>query len=263
MSPSRRRTPSSPPRRRRGLRRPQPPPSSADVGQDLWLPEARPAGLAPVISDVPRPSAPAPAPAAAEGDTRVLSMYPVGADHDGTTISAAHLRAIASRSPGAPPPTTPPASGPGHLAVQCPAAHLNPPHADRCRVCGSTVPIQSPFLVPTVDLGVLRFSTGLVKPLVRPLVIGRAPKLGGSFTGPVPELVTVPSPEQDVSRTHVEVRLEGWQVLAVDKGSTNGTTVTIPGHGTQRLRPDLPFPLPVGAVLSLADEVSISFEVTR
>ena len=75
--------------------------------------------------------------------------------------------------------------------------------------------------------------------------------------------VTVPSPEQDVSRTHVEVRLEGWQVLAVDKGSTNGTTVTIPGHGTQRLRPDLPFPLPVGAVLSLADEVSISFEVTR
>lgn len=93
------------------------------------------------------------------------------------------------------------------------------------------------------------------------MLIGRSPIVSGEVRGRIPELVAVASPDQDVSRTHLEVRLEGWQVLVIDRDSTNGTTVELPGREPQRLRPDHPFPLPVGAVVSLAGEVDFTFEV--
>jgi hypothetical protein len=70
----------------------------------------------------------------------------------------------------------------------------------------------------------------------------------------------VPSPERDVSRNHVEVLLEGWHVLVRDLGTTNGTTMALPGEAPVRLRANDQQVLEPGSVVSMADEVSFTFE---
>ena len=75
-----------------------------------------------------------------------------------------------------------------------------------------------------------------------------------------PHVVKVPSPERDISRNHVEVVLEGWHVLIRDLGTTNGTTVTLPGESPIRLRANDQQVLEPGSLVSMADEVSFTFE---
>lgn len=152
-------------------------------------------------------------------------------------------------------------SGPSVLAVLCSAGHPTPPHGDRCRVCGSSIPPQEPFTMPRPPLGVLRLSTGDVVTLDRSVLLGRAPRLGdGLAAHDRPHVVKVPSPERDISRNHVEVILEGWHVLIRDLGTTNGTTVTLPGGSPVRLRANDQQVLEPGSLVSMADEVSFTFE---
>lgn len=152
-------------------------------------------------------------------------------------------------------------SGPSVLAVLCSSGHPTPPHGDRCRVCGTGIPPQEPFTMPRPPLGVLRLSTGDVVTLDRSVLLGRAPKLGeGLAAHDRPHVVKVPSPERDVSRNHVEVILEGWHVLIRDLGTTNGTTVTLPGDTPVRLRANDQQVLEPGSLVSMADEVSFTFE---
>lgn len=98
--------------------------------------------------------------------------------------------------------------------------------------------------------------------LDRGVLIGRRPtEPAGAVERP--HLVRVNSPEHDVSRQHAEIVLEGWQVYVRDLGSVNGTTVTLPGQSSQRLREgDLQL-LEHGAVIVLADEIQCVFEVTQ
>jgi pSer/pThr/pTyr-binding forkhead associated (FHA) protein len=146
-------------------------------------------------------------------------------------------------------------------AVQCPAGHLNPPDGVVCRVCSAEIADQVTTTVPRPCLGVFRFSSGQTVKVVQPLFVGRSPKVTGQVAGEFPELVTVPSPDHDVSRVHLEVRIEGWRLLAIDSGSTNGTVVTLPGRAPQRLRAGDPFPLSPGAHVSLGGEVTFEYEV--
>jgi hypothetical protein len=156
----------------------------------------------------------------------------------------------------------PSASGPLVLAVLCPAGHASPPHSSACRVCGRDIPPQQPFQTPRPSLGVLRLPTGDVVMLDRGVLLGRSPKVNADLdAGMRPHLVRVPSPENDISRNHVEIVLEGWHVLIRDLGSTNGTTVTLPGQLPVRLRPSDQQVLEPGTVITLADEVAITFEV--
>lgn len=148
------------------------------------------------------------------------------------------------------------------LAVLCPAGHASPPHSSACRVCGRDIPPQQPFQTPRPSLGVLRLPTGDVVMLDRGVLLGRSPKVNADLdAGMQPHLVRVPSPENDISRNHVEIVLEGWHVLIRDLGSTNGTTVTLPGQLPVRLRPSDQQVLEPGTVITLADEVAITFEV--
>ena len=115
--------------------------------------------------------------------------------------------------------------------------------------------------MPRPPLGVLRLSTGDVVTLDRSVLLGRAPKLGdGLAVHDRPHVVKVPSPERDVSRNHVEVILEGWHVLIRDLGTTNGTTVMLPGESPVRLRANDQQVLEPGSLVSMADEVSFTFE---
>ncbi len=148
------------------------------------------------------------------------------------------------------------------LAVLCPAGHPSPPHAGTCRTCGREIPPQQPFQTPRPALGVLRISTGGVVPLDRGVLLGRAPRVNEELpANQRPHLLRVGGVERDISRNHAEVVLEGWHVLVRDLGSTNGTTVTLPGQEPVRLRPTEDQGIEPGAVITLADEVSLTYEV--
>jgi hypothetical protein len=155
-------------------------------------------------------------------------------------------------------------AGPRVLAVLCSSGHPTPPHGERCRVCGSGIPPQEPFAMPRPPLGVLRLSTGDVVTLDRSVLLGRAPRLSESHSAADrPHVVKVPSPERDVSRNHVEVVLEGWHVLIRDLGTTNGTTVSLPGETPVRLPANDQQVLEPGSVVSMADEISFVFETAN
>ncbi|WP_110240790.1 FHA domain-containing protein [Nocardioides gilvus] len=105
----------------------------------------------------------------------------------------------------------------------------------------------------------LRFSHGPSLAVDRPLVIGRAPAARSGSAGAT--LVTVPSPQQEVSSSHLEIRpghgVDSGTALVTDLGSTNGTVLTQPGLGPEELRPGAPVVLLPGAVIDLGDGVRI------
>lgn len=146
------------------------------------------------------------------------------------------------------------------LAVSCAAGHLNPPDAGRCRVCRAEVPEQRAELAPRPALGVLHLSTGEEVTLDRSVRLGRAPRQADEGDEQA-HLVRVSSPENEISRNHAEVVLDGWRVLVRDLGSTNGTTVTPPGAGPQRIRAGQEVGLEPGGTITLADRVSVVLEV--
>ncbi len=200
---------------------------------------------------------PSPAPSLLPPVTPVSPVSPVteGPEEEQTIDRSALLRARdAARDQQI--------SGPSVLAVLCESGHASPPHEERCRVCGAGIPRQEPLRVPRPSLGVLRLSTGAVVSLDRAVLLGRAPTTGDVAAHDRPHLVKVPSPERDISRNHVEVALDGWHVLVRDLGTTNGTTVALPGQQPVRLRASDQQVLEPGSVVSMADEVSFTFEVT-
>jgi len=143
------------------------------------------------------------------------------------------------------------------LAVFCANGHVSPPSATSCRVCGGPVGTQGPQFVAYPVLAVLRASDGSSAQLDRPVLIGRAPSTDRSDNR-APRLMTVPSPNHDISRTHLEVAPDGWQIVATDLNSTNGTILVRPGGvDRQQLAPGEPVPVQVGSVIELGDGVSI------
>jgi hypothetical protein len=156
--------------------------------------------------------------------------------------------------------------GPQVHGVHCPRGHANPVEAVVCRVCGIEVPPQSATTLTRPPLGALVAEE--VPPgaptriaLEGPLLLGRRPTLDGQ-SGPVPHLVTVASPDNDLSRNHLRVNLDGWHVLITDLGSTNGTVVQLPGEQPERIHPQRPTMITPGTRLTLADVATYVYEVT-
>jgi FHA domain len=143
------------------------------------------------------------------------------------------------------------------LAVLCPNGHASPPSATNCRICGGPVATQGPQFVAYPILAMLRASDGTSAELDRPVLIGRAPSPDRSSSR-AHRLMTVPSPNHDISRTHLEVAPDDWQIVVTDLNSTNGTILVRPGGGDpQQLAPGEPVPVPVGSVMELGDGVSV------
>ncbi|WP_068249258.1 FHA domain-containing protein [Janibacter corallicola] len=151
-------------------------------------------------------------------------------------------------------------AGPMVLAVSCSQGHPNPPDASNCRVCREAVPEQQAQMTARPSLGVLHLSTGESVTLDRDVRLGRAPKAGEDATSE-PHLIRISSPENEISRTHAEVVLDGWRVLVRDLGSTNGTFVTAPGGTPEALQAGQEVAIGPGATITLADRVSLVLEV--
>jgi hypothetical protein len=152
-------------------------------------------------------------------------------------------------------------SAPVVTAVSCPSGHLNPPFADRCRICGAAILTQQPVQVSRPQLGVLRLSSGGTVPLDRGAILGRSPQPIPGTIGPEPNLVKIADPDRDVSAQHLEVRLSEWFVEVVDLGSTNGTVVILPGRPPEQLRANEPKIIELGTRVELANVVSFVYEV--
>src|SRR5215212_7935303 len=144
------------------------------------------------------------------------------------------------------------------MAADCPHGHSNPPAAATCRMCGAAIAPQRPRLIHRPVLCVLQASDGTTADVDRAVLVGRAPDPSRS-NFKAPRLMSVQSPGHDISRTHVEVAPEGWQVIATDLNSTNGTALIRPGgYERQQLAPGEHVPVQPGSVLDLGDGVSIT-----
>jgi hypothetical protein len=184
-----------------------------------------------------------------------------GGVDDEFTVKRAEVPAPAEAEPVAPAVAPPDLIGPMVPALICPAGHVNSPSEADCRRCGATLPNDA-VVAPRPVLGVLRLSTGAVVTLDRGVVMGRSPRtdFAGAAGEQRPHVVTLPSADGDISRTHLRVTLNGWHVLVTDLNSTNGTLVALPGRDPEQLRPGEPVPIKPGTVVTLADGIDFRYE---
>jgi len=162
-----------------------------------------------------------------------------------------------------PPDPTPPPPPPGVsqdsliMAVVCPYGHPSPQNATSCRVCGSPIAPQGPRLLPRPVLAILRASDGSTAAVDRAVLVGRAPSAQRS-SARAPRLLTVPSPAHDISRTHLEVAPDDWQIAVTDLNSTNGTVLVRPeGVDRQHLAAGETVVVQLGTVVELGDGITI------
>jgi hypothetical protein len=228
----------------------------------------------PMISEVPGAAVHPPvqpsqqiSPPSSTSPTRVVTGVPlVGAtplsapgapgdhasdDMEGMTVSRMSVRAMRA--------------GPQVHGVLCPRGHANPSGAVICRVCAVEVPPQSAVTLPRPTLGALvavDVPDGAPDriPLDSSMIIGRKPSVDGA-SGAVPQLVTVSSPDQDLSRNHLKIVLDGWHVLVTDMSSTNGTMVEVPGEAPERIHPQRPTMITPGTRITLAEVATYVYEV--
>ncbi|MCR2763859.1 FHA domain-containing protein [Microbacterium sp. zg.B48] len=145
-------------------------------------------------------------------------------DHDGATISVPELRALRQQRP----PT-------------------------------DDVPTAVMPVVPGAT-GRVRVSTGQVVTLDRTVIIGRRPRSTRASGANLPHLIAVDSPQQDISRSHLEIRPEGDTVVVIDLHTTNGSTLLRPGTDPMRLHPGEQTLVLSGDVVDLGDGVKVAFE---
>lgn len=107
----------------------------------------------------------------------------------------------------------------------------------------------------------LVLSSGETVEVDRAVIIGRAPEARRFPSTEQPQLVTVPSPQQEISSTHLEIRpgsgADHGSAVATDLASTNGTVLVQPGLPPEDLQPGIAAQLIPGAILDLGDGVTI------
>ena len=194
----------------------------------------------------PPPAVPPPAPALAQ-------LVDADPEDESTQLTMSRADLLAAMR-------TPEIVGPTVTAVRCPQGHLTPPYDDRCRTCQAPVEGGEPQEVARPPLGALRREHGAPITLDRDVVIGRAPQATASRAANQPNLVKIADP--GISRNHVHVSLDGWQVLVRDLGSSNGTDIELPGREPEKLRAQEDYVIVPGTVITLAGDVRLVFEVS-
>ncbi|GIZ97981.1 hypothetical protein TTY48_25930 [Tsukamurella sp. TY48] len=161
-------------------------------------------------------------------------------------------------------PESVPTAGPLVEGRRCAFGHLNAPFAAYCSRCGALVDRRAPLETgPRPPLGMLVADDGAAYVVEADMVIGRDPsgyvaqRGGRSFDG-AGRLNSVVLQDRTgaLSRAHLEIRIDGWQLLAVDVGSANGTWVRPPATPAPlRLPPGQPVPLTPGTDIHLGGRI--------
>jgi hypothetical protein len=230
-------------------------PEAAEPGSDE--PELPAEDLAPAT---PGP-APAPEPFVPPAPPAPVLPGPASADdHDGLTILSGELASIRQHLPSWAVSQTGdwPSGGIVPTPSPAPGAFGTAPRGTGAIPVTGVASGTAPTAQATVPR--LALSTGALVPLDAVVLIGRAPQATRAPDGAEPRLITVPSPEQDISRTHAEVRLELGRVLVTDLYSTNGITVASGGLPPRRITAGEPVAVGDGDVVDLGDGVTFTVE---
>ncbi|MFD6698403.1 MULTISPECIES: RDD family protein [unclassified Microbacterium] len=209
----------------------------------LATPPAGPAPMAPV-SAAPAPADPAPAerfappaePAAAPWQPPTIAPVAPAA----APVTQAQAPAPAQAQAQAPAPVPALASASAPAAAQAPAEPTAPASAPQ--------PAAAP--APDGPRAVLVIDNGERVEVRAATLIGRAPAVGDG-EGEA-QLVRVPDETRSVSKTHVAILLSRRGVVAVDRGSTNGSSIVREG-AEHPLTPGHPAELRAGDVLRFGD----------
>jgi hypothetical protein len=115
--------------------------------------------------------------------------------------------------------------------VDCKNEHFNDPRASYCAVCGVALPQRQlvPYKGARPSLGALLLDDGMQLRLDGDYVLGRDPERAAEVQSGEARPARVTSPDGSVSRRHLRVALDGWDVNLVDLGSVNGTQIQPPG----------------------------------
>jgi hypothetical protein len=165
---------------------------------------------------------------------------------------------VATAAPSSPPPSAPPPVVTPELGDTQGGAW----DPDRFAPAPDGIPgtPQAPS-VSTHPVARLIFSSGEVVDVDRAVLVGRSPesrRFGGDDQS---RLVSVPSPHQEISSTHLEIRpgagADHGSAVVTDLGSTNGTVVVQPGLPAEDLQPGIAVQLIPGAIVDLGEGVTI------
>lgn len=114
--------------------------------------------------------------------------------------------------------------------VVCDCGELNSPDSEECRACGATLDPARPLAAgPRPPLGILITDDGRVFTLTDDVVVGREPGQAPEVRAGLARPLVLRDSEQSTSRVHALVRLVGWEVEVVDRGSANGTFISRSG----------------------------------
>ena len=132
----------------------------------------------------------------------------------------------------------------------CAFGHLNHPAAASCWICGGTMTDQV-GRGPRPPLGRLTTKDKRNFILDGDFVIGRRPDQSEDVAAGRARPIEVAQDQSAVSRVHAEIRVQGWDVVAIDLGSANGTYYMPPGGQWIRMQPREPVAITNGTTLTL------------
>ncbi|MEU1722857.1 protein kinase [Nonomuraea sp. NPDC005692] len=137
--------------------------------------------------------------------------------------------------------------------VDCKKGHFNDPRMANCVVCGRPLkPTLVPHKGPRPPLGTLVLDDGTTLRLDATYLLGRSPETAPEVVAGRARPVKLADPESTVSRHHLRVKLDGWDVNVIDLGSAHGTRLRIPGEAAAHdLPPDEPVTIRPGTTVTL------------
>ena len=110
--------------------------------------------------------------------------------------------------------------------VRCPDDHHNNPLASYCSTCGRRMGVSRSLILvdgPRPPLGVLILDDGATVPVRCDMVLGRSPLEHPLVVSGDADGVEIADAAQSISRVHLLVHLDEWDVFVTDLGSSNGT----------------------------------------
>ncbi|GAA2372212.1 FHA domain-containing protein [Nonomuraea africana] len=152
------------------------------------------------------------------------------------------------------------------FGVDCKNDHFNDPRSPYCVICGIELVQRTlvPYKGPRPSLGVLLLDDGTALPLDSDYLLGRDPERAPEVAGGNARPAKVTSPDGSVSRRHLRVALEGWDVNLVDLGSVNGTQIQPPGDPNfYDIPPNEPVTIAPGTTVRIGVSRTMRYESHR
>ncbi|MEU7892989.1 FHA domain-containing protein [Nonomuraea sp. NPDC049152] len=152
------------------------------------------------------------------------------------------------------------------FGVDCKNDHFNDPRSPYCVICGIELVQRTlvPYKGPRPPLGVLLLDDGTSLPLDSDYLLGRDPERAPEVAGGTARPAKVTSPDGSVSRRHLRVALDGWDVNLVDLGSVNGTQIQPPGDPNfYDIPPNEPVTIAPGTTVRIGVSRTMRYESHR